>query len=315
MHAYIGIKPILAIPMSLGGYNHYRGWNMPENKDLNTEGYLVEYEASAKNPSNHPEHAGYISWSPKEAFDASHTRTDSSDYVKKARILAWLAKYQSVYDLADVTHNFRRICMVRGGPRFTDDTIEEDLKDLVSTDQILETEFANLKWLYQRAAHYGVAFEQSVVNEILMRLQEIITPEELNRRLADHGIDIGEAVHIPTSVTREEDGSLLVKAVAKSAISSDPLVSDVENRDHLIAAIINQLDITQGQIDCTTHAIHRAGLTLIANAIVAVDSDAEGVIQRIATATDSLANAFLTDSLALDWQKLVKEIIEKVKAK
>lgn len=57
---YVGTKALFAQPMTLGDYNTHRGWTIPENEDPNREGYLVQY----------PD--GYISWSPKEVFDASY---------------------------------------------------------------------------------------------------------------------------------------------------------------------------------------------------------------------------------------------------
>lgn len=57
---YVGAKALFAQSMTLGDYNAYRGWIIPENEDSNSEGYLVQYLD------------GYASWSPKEVFDASY---------------------------------------------------------------------------------------------------------------------------------------------------------------------------------------------------------------------------------------------------
>lgn len=62
MKDYIGVKHVQAEPMTLGTYNKYRGWQIPENEDPNKEGYLVRYTNSDN----------YESWSPKEVFDESH---------------------------------------------------------------------------------------------------------------------------------------------------------------------------------------------------------------------------------------------------
>lgn len=56
MKYFIGVKIIKAKPMTLGDYNKHRGWNIPENEDPNTSGFLVEY----------PD--GYQSWSPDTVF-------------------------------------------------------------------------------------------------------------------------------------------------------------------------------------------------------------------------------------------------------
>ena len=66
MKQYIGTKQILARPMTLGDYNAYRGWDMPAGEDPAKAGYLVEY-MDGEGP-NHPDHAGYISWSPQGPF-------------------------------------------------------------------------------------------------------------------------------------------------------------------------------------------------------------------------------------------------------
>lgn len=66
---YLGVKIIVGQPMTRGAYNEYRGWQTPERENAEDEGYLVEYPDSAP---NHPDHAGYISWSPKSVFDHSH---------------------------------------------------------------------------------------------------------------------------------------------------------------------------------------------------------------------------------------------------
>jgi hypothetical protein len=60
MRKYIGFKLINAKPMSLGEYNMFRGWQIPENEDPNREGYKVVY----------PD--GYVSWSPKEIFESAY---------------------------------------------------------------------------------------------------------------------------------------------------------------------------------------------------------------------------------------------------
>ncbi|QDR69231.1 hypothetical protein [Pseudomonas sp. BJP69] len=67
---YIGTKLIFALAMTRLAYNDYRGWDLPTGEDGADEGYLVEYQDGGK--PNHPGHAGYISWSPKEQFDAAY---------------------------------------------------------------------------------------------------------------------------------------------------------------------------------------------------------------------------------------------------
>ncbi len=70
---YIGTKVIGAKPMSREAYNAYRGWKLPDNENGADEGYLVEYHDGGT--PNHPLHAGYISWSPKEQFEKAYRPT------------------------------------------------------------------------------------------------------------------------------------------------------------------------------------------------------------------------------------------------
>lgn len=70
---FIGTKLVTGIPMTRLAYNQYRGWTLPEDENGTDEGYLVEYQDGGN--SNHPEHKGYISWSPKEIFEGSYRAT------------------------------------------------------------------------------------------------------------------------------------------------------------------------------------------------------------------------------------------------
>jgi hypothetical protein len=70
---YIGTKLIAAVPMNRADYNVYRGWTLPADENGADDGYLVEYLDGGK--PNHPAHAGYVSWSPKEQFDNAYRTT------------------------------------------------------------------------------------------------------------------------------------------------------------------------------------------------------------------------------------------------
>ena len=70
MKHFIGTKQIKARPMTRQEYNDYRGWELPADEDGSDEGYLIEYLDGGK--SNHPDHEGYISWSPKEVFEKAY---------------------------------------------------------------------------------------------------------------------------------------------------------------------------------------------------------------------------------------------------
>lgn len=67
---YICHKEVLARPMNRESYNLLRGWELPANENGADEGYLVEYTDGG--PTNHPDFAGYISWSPKEVFERGY---------------------------------------------------------------------------------------------------------------------------------------------------------------------------------------------------------------------------------------------------
>jgi hypothetical protein len=78
MTPYIGTKRLLARAMTRGVYNAYRGWEVPSNENPADAGYLVEHQDGGK--GNHPDHAGYISWSPKEQFEAAYQPTDAMTF-------------------------------------------------------------------------------------------------------------------------------------------------------------------------------------------------------------------------------------------
>ena len=67
---FIGTKVISALFMTRQDYNDYRGWQLPEDENGSDKGYLVEYRDGG--PSNHADHAGYISWSPEAVFNSSY---------------------------------------------------------------------------------------------------------------------------------------------------------------------------------------------------------------------------------------------------
>lgn len=78
MKQFLGTKLLKARPMTRGEYNNYRGWPAPESEDQSTPGYLVEYQDGGK--ANHPDHAGYISWSPSDVFEKSYRATDGLNF-------------------------------------------------------------------------------------------------------------------------------------------------------------------------------------------------------------------------------------------
>ena len=94
MKTFIGTKIIKASPMTRGEYNHYRGWNIPENENPDDAGYLVEYSD------------GYQSWSPEKQFEEAYRECDKMTFglaleaLKKGKKVArdgWNGKNQFLY--------------------------------------------------------------------------------------------------------------------------------------------------------------------------------------------------------------------------
>jgi hypothetical protein len=67
---FIGTKIITAESMTRAAYVAFRGWQLPADEDGTDEGYLVEYEPDSK--PNFPGRAGYVTWTPKSAFDGAY---------------------------------------------------------------------------------------------------------------------------------------------------------------------------------------------------------------------------------------------------
>lgn len=78
MQIHIGTKLIKSKPMNRVEYNEYQGWDLPFEQDGEDEGYLVEYMDGGK--PNHPDHEGYISWSPKEQHDNAYRPTTGMSF-------------------------------------------------------------------------------------------------------------------------------------------------------------------------------------------------------------------------------------------
>lgn len=75
---YFGTKQVIAVEMTRQAYNDYRGWQLPADENGDDEGYLVEYIDGGA--SNHPDHAGYISWSPADVFDRAYQPFDAMSF-------------------------------------------------------------------------------------------------------------------------------------------------------------------------------------------------------------------------------------------
>lgn len=77
---YCGFKRVIVLAMARGEYNTYRGWELPddENHLSNEAGYLVEYVDGGA--ANHPNHAGYISWSPVDVFNKAYKESGEMSF-------------------------------------------------------------------------------------------------------------------------------------------------------------------------------------------------------------------------------------------
>ena len=78
-------KQVKSVPMTRGIYNKYQGWETPENENPEDVGYLIEYLDGGK--PNHPDHEGYISWSPKDVFDRNHSPVSERGLTPSLQIL------------------------------------------------------------------------------------------------------------------------------------------------------------------------------------------------------------------------------------
>ncbi len=62
-------KQVLAMPMTRGNYNKYRGWEIPKDENPADAGYLVIYDQGTEDH--------YESWSPKKQFDAGYAAPEA----------------------------------------------------------------------------------------------------------------------------------------------------------------------------------------------------------------------------------------------
>lgn len=65
---YIRMHQVEAEPMTRGGYNKFRGWEIPVDENPADEGYKVTY----------PD--GYVSWCPKAQFEAAGRPCDGMTF-------------------------------------------------------------------------------------------------------------------------------------------------------------------------------------------------------------------------------------------
>jgi len=78
MEKFISINMVEAFEMSRKDYNIYRNWELPKDENGDDKGYLVEL-FNIREP-NHPDHAGYISWLPKEVFEKIYHKAEGISF-------------------------------------------------------------------------------------------------------------------------------------------------------------------------------------------------------------------------------------------
>lgn len=69
---YIGTSKVRAGGVRRKHYNQIRGWETPADENPDDWGYLVE---SPDSPPNHKDYLGYITWMPRDVFDATYRLT------------------------------------------------------------------------------------------------------------------------------------------------------------------------------------------------------------------------------------------------
>lgn len=78
MRLFYGTQAVSAQPMTLGAYNSYRGWELTEDQDSETPGFLVEeLNSTVKNDLRH---RGYITWMHADKFRAQFQSLDQLSF-------------------------------------------------------------------------------------------------------------------------------------------------------------------------------------------------------------------------------------------
>lgn len=78
MQDFYGTKHIKAVSMTRAEYNTLRGWILPADENPDDQGYLVEYQDSGQ--PNVSGFTGYVSWSPRNVFEASYQPFDALNF-------------------------------------------------------------------------------------------------------------------------------------------------------------------------------------------------------------------------------------------
>ena len=125
---YVGQKMVKATPMNRLEYNNYRGWELPADEDGSDEGYLVEHLNAGK--ANHPNHTGYISWSPSTVFEQTYLEVESSDDALP-HMQRVAAEYAQLVDRIQKLEAFFKTSLFRNLDIVDQDLLFEQLRGMV----------------------------------------------------------------------------------------------------------------------------------------------------------------------------------------
>lgn len=75
---YYGTKRIKAKPMTRLEYNQYRGWALPADENGDDPGYEMVVDPMLNTWIEDRE--GYVSWSPKEVFEAAYQSVTAMNF-------------------------------------------------------------------------------------------------------------------------------------------------------------------------------------------------------------------------------------------
>ena len=83
-YLYMGTKAVLAHEMTQNEFNKYMGQEQTENCDY--AGYLTEHMDQTRGP-NHKDHKGFITWTPRYAFDVLYSKNGKLSFGDAVELL------------------------------------------------------------------------------------------------------------------------------------------------------------------------------------------------------------------------------------
>jgi hypothetical protein len=104
---FVGTKIVKSKPMSRLAYSDYRGLKLPADENGADEGYLVEYLDGGK--PNHPDHAGYISWSPKVQHENAYLNMGDMGRYTPAQQKLFAEKVQIMHQIAVLREEIKAV--------------------------------------------------------------------------------------------------------------------------------------------------------------------------------------------------------------